>query len=590
MRNTTRLRVTARYRRTMATAAALAIALAATAIAQGPTAAKPRIAVFSGPNATIQNHKPLVTSNKARQQYGLPVRNDRWGRPLVDWPRYQRLAAPVTVYIEMFTAHPLESDVRELYAPPDGYVDSQGRFSPERKSATDKAVYAVTLKPEDGLYALPYMGRQANGQPWESAQTRPGASFDESRQTFVADASRIFEEIERNGGEIHVKADYDFYRAVPSAGYGKGLAHSNRTDIGTGDIAPEEPGVDFFPYGPGNARAGLRELARAANIVQQALATGRYGGGLWLEGSPTIEGTAYWLSLLVDTTLPIAASAAHRDRGAVSADGDGNILESIDFILSKVWSDERGRNRLGSVMIQDEVIYSAREVQKGDAHPGGYVATGGYGGVLGSMTAGPFITNVPTRKQTWQSEVRMTVLPAIVDGLLRHQGAFRRVAVTVKSTDGQLVATAIPKVIFVKGDHWYDDSGQLETTSDRGIEASIDMLQEDHPLAGIVAEGLAPYATLSGAQERALLRAVYRGIPVVKTARGDAHGLVRLNPANLFIEGNNLTATKARLLLTAAIMRLGALPHAADPERPTPEELDAIRKRIAAYQQIFQTH
>jgi L-asparaginase len=63
--------------------------------------------------------------------------------------------------------------------------------------------------------------------------------------------------------------------------------------------------------------------------------------------------------------------------------------------------------------------------------------------------------------------------------------------------------------------------------------------QEDFPLAGIVAEGLAPYATLSASQERALLRAVYRGIPVVKTARGDARGLVRLNPANLFIEGNN---------------------------------------------------
>ena len=108
----------------------------------------------------------------------------------------------------------------------------------------------------------------------------------------------------------------------------------------------------------------------------------------------------------MDTTLPIAASAAQRDRGAVSADGDGNILESIDFILSKVWADEGGRNRLGSVMIQDEVIYSGREVQKGDAHPGGYTATGGYGGVLGSMTAGPFITNVPTRKHTWQSEVR----------------------------------------------------------------------------------------------------------------------------------------------------------------------------------------
>ena len=49
----------------------------------------------------------------------------------MDSPRYQRLAAPVTVYIEMFTAHPLESDARELYAPPDGYVNGRGVFSKE---------------------------------------------------------------------------------------------------------------------------------------------------------------------------------------------------------------------------------------------------------------------------------------------------------------------------------------------------------------------------------------------------------------------------------------------------------------------------
>src|SRR5690242_9151612 len=135
------------------------------------TADKPKIAVFSGPTATIQNNKPLVTSNKAREQYGLPLLTEKDGTPLMDWPRYQRLAAPVIVYVEMFSAHPLESDAKELYAAPDGYVNAKGEFSKERKNPADKAVYAVTLKPEDGLYALPYMGRQANGQAWESTAT-----------------------------------------------------------------------------------------------------------------------------------------------------------------------------------------------------------------------------------------------------------------------------------------------------------------------------------------------------------------------------------------------------------------------------------
>lgn len=582
------------YRRmTFAMSVVVALALAAPR-AQDRATPKPRIAVFSGPNATIQNNKPLVTSNKAREQHGLPLRRDASGRPLMDSPRYQRLAAPVTVYIEMFTAHPLESDVRELYAPPDGYVDAHGTFSKEQKSASDKPVYAVKLKPEDGLYALPYMGRQADGQAWEGAATRTGAPFAESRQTFVPDASRIFEEIERNGGELLEKADFHFYRPVPSGGYTKGLAHARRTDAGDGDIAAERVGADFFPYGgPSDnrlPRPGRALLARVANAVQGALATGQYAGAMWLEGSPSIEDSAYWLNLLVDTALPITASAAHRDRGQISPDGDGNIIDSVDFILSKIWADETGRNRLGAVMVQDEVIYAAREIQKGDAHPGGYVTTGGYGGIVGSMTAGPFVTYVPTRKHTWRSEVRISALPSVVDGLLRQNGVYTPVRVTVKESGGTLAASSIPKVILMKGDLWFDDGGLPDPATEKGIAANVDMLQEKYPLAGIVAEGTAPFATLSPSQEQALVRAVYRGLPVVKTARGNASGLVRVNPNNPFIEGNNLTATKARLLLTAAIMKFGMLPPAADPEHPTPAELNAIRAKISLYQEIFQTH
>jgi hypothetical protein len=490
----------------------------------------------------------------------------------------------------MFTAHPLESDVAELYAAPDGYVDAAGTFSKEKRAATDKPVYAVTLKPEDGLYALPYMGRQKNGEPWESTATRPGAPFAEARQTFVPNASRIFEEIERNGGGIVAKADYDFYRAVPSGGYTKGLPAALRTDVGSGDIPPEKLGEDFFAYGPYSASQIRPKLARAVNFVQAALASGKYAGALWLEGSPTVEDTSYWLSLLVDTTLPITANSAHRGRGEISPDGDGNIVNSIDFILSKVWAGENGKNQLGTVMVQDEIIYSAREVEKGDAHPGGYIATGGYGGIFGSMTAGAYLTNVPTRKHTWKSEVRITALPATIDGLLRTSGANKRVPVAIKNAAGELLESAIPKVGIVKGDNWYDDSGVPNPVGEKGIVGTVEMLIEKYPLAGIIAEGLSPYASLSQSQEKALERAILLGLPVVKVARGDASGLVRVNSNNLSIEGNNLTATKARLLLTAALMKLGPLPPAADPAQPTPDELAAIKAKVALYQEIFQTH
>ena len=142
-----------------------------------PQPGKPKIAVFSGPTSTVANSPPLVTSNKARLKYGLAPRPNSDGSAMrFDALRPQRLAAPVTVYIEQFSAHPLERDAAELYAAPDGYLDADGRFSRKRKSWTDVPVYEVTLKPEDGLYALPYMARQADGSAWEEdGAAAPGA-------------------------------------------------------------------------------------------------------------------------------------------------------------------------------------------------------------------------------------------------------------------------------------------------------------------------------------------------------------------------------------------------------------------------------
>ena len=58
---------------------------------------KPRIAHLSGSNATISNSPPLVTSNKARLQHGLPPMTEPDGSlPRFDVLRPQRLAAPVT--------------------------------------------------------------------------------------------------------------------------------------------------------------------------------------------------------------------------------------------------------------------------------------------------------------------------------------------------------------------------------------------------------------------------------------------------------------------------------------------------------------
>ena len=567
-----------------------------------PTSAKPKIAVFSGPTATIQNSEPLVTSNKAREKHGLPLRTNSDDSPMrFDALRPQRLAAPVTIYIEQFSAHPLERDAAELYAPPDGYLDAAGVFHHERQGPHDIPVYEVVLRPEDGLYPLPYMARQANGQAWEDDGTSPLAAAEQCRQPFYPDASRLFEEIDRLGiGDegiaslLSSKALFDFYRAVPSGGYTKGLPAFARTDMGVGDIAPERLGQDFFPYRPAHLRREppMPSLAHLTNVVQQALATGQYAGAIWLEGSPFVEETSYWLNLLIDTPVVIVGNASQRAHGAVSNDGDRNIIDAVDYIVSRIWADDNGRDTVGVVVIQDEQVFTAREVQKADARPGGYVATGGHGGIVGTMgqPGPPTLTFRPAKRHTFTSAVNLNRLPEAVEGTQGINGRLTRVTVRIKGAQGELLGTAIPKVTIVKHARYLPEDPSGDPTAEVDILARIDKNLRDAPLAGFVAEGSAPFASMSNAVEAALKRATLSGMPVVKVGRGNAEGVVDPARAPLAIAGSNLTATKARLLLMACLMRFGSLPPAANPEHPTASELGAVEAKLAEYQSVFDTH
>ena len=562
-------------------------------------AAKPRIAHFAGSNATIMNTPPLVTSNKAREKYGLPLLTNADGSRLrFDVVRPQRIAAPVTIYVEQFSAHPLERDAAELYGPPDGYVDRSGAFHRERRNADDTPVYEITLRPEDGLYPLPYMARQSNGRPWEEDCAQPGAPASLARQPFYPDGSRAFEEIDRFGisgkgigNLISARADVDFYRAVPPSGYTKGLPAGRRTDVGAGDIEPEALGRDFFPYRPHHLAASPPRvaLARITNIVQRVMATGNYAGAIWTQGSPRIEETVCWLNLLIDTTAPICGNASQRLHGMISNDGDKNLVDYVEYITSRVWADHRGRNRVGVVLIQDQRVFAARDVQKADARPGGYVATGGHGGILGAVghEGPPTLTHVPTRLHTYDSLVNFTRLPREVVGVKRNGAALRPVPVQLKDPAGELLGSAIPKVSIVKDGNYIADGEAPDREGD--LQAQIAQNLDADPLSGFVVEGHAPFGTMtSGARAGLMRKAVLCGMPVVAVGRGNNEGFTA--PHGMFLGGRNLTATKARLLLMACLMRFGSLPPAADPDRPTEGELEAVRNRLAAYQEIFDSH
>lgn len=553
-----------------------------------------KIAHLAGPNATIQNTPPLVTSNKARRKYGLPPATAADGAALrYDMLRPQRLAAPATVYVEQFTAHPLESDAADLYGPPDGYINDAGEFAAERRSPGDRPVFKVEIDPADGLYPLPYMARQADGKAWEGDGTMPRVSRAESRQPFMPDGRRTFEEIDRLGitssglgNAISIKADVDFYRLAPSGGYLKGKADA--------DIAPEQPGKDFFPYRPPHLGMSppRMTLARITNMAQKILGDGAYDGAIWTQGSPRIEETMYWFNLALDVTVPICGNASQRYHGEISNDGPKNIADSVEFLSSKVWADRDGRNRAGMVLIQDQRVFAAREVMKADARPGGYVATGGAGGILGMSggTGGAVLRYVPATLHTYNSEVRVTQLPTSVQGTTRGASGIEFVDVVIKNAAGELLETAIPKVVIVKDASYAEDDYDGDPAQEVDIKALVDYMLQKAPLAGFVLEGLNPYGKAAAASKtRALTRAAYAGFPVVNVGRGSTEGFA-LPGGGPFIGGSNLTATKARILLMLCIMKFGMLPPARDPEHPTREEVQATERKLGQYQAIFRSH
>jgi hypothetical protein len=563
--------------------------------------AKPRIAHLAGPNATIQNSPPLVTSNKARAKYHLPPLHGPDGvRERFDVLRPQRLAAPVKAYVEQFSAHPLERDAAALYGPPDGYLDRDGRFHPERQDPTDKPVYEITLSPEDGLYPMPYMARQADGSAWNEECAEPGAGVERARQGFYPDGSRTFEEIDRlgigdngRGNLISARADIDFYRIIPPSGYTQGLKAGERTDVGEGDIPPETRGRDFFPYKPYHiaAQPPRQGLARIVNRVQRVLASGTYQGGIWTQGSPRIEESMYWFNLLLDVSVPLCGNAAQRPHGQISNDGPKNLVDSVDYITSRVWADESGRNRAGMVLIQEQQIFAARDVQKGDARPGGYVVTGGHGGIIGAVgyDGPPTLTYLPARRHTYSSEVNLSRLPWKTTGVQRRDGRLITVDVPIKSAEDQLLESAIPKVMIVKDGNYTADGFDVDPEAEVDLIAQIDHRLSKAPLAGFVIEGQSPYGHMtSQSRQRIMLRAIHCGMPVVRVGRGNNEGFAP--PADRWLGGRNLTATKARILLLACLMKFGSLPIAADADQPTKAEIAGVKEKLAAYQAVFDTH
>ena len=138
-----------------------------------------------------------------------------------------------------------------------------------------------------------------------------------------------------------------------------------------GAVAPALPASGLLAAVPGLDDAGLEltmrdvankpgaslsfgDLFGLADAISGALGDG-VAGVVVIQGTDTIEETAYLLDLLVASEAPVAVTGAMRNPSLAGPDGPANILAAI-----RVAASSRARG-LGCVVVPDLYIRPARD-------------------------------------------------------------------------------------------------------------------------------------------------------------------------------------------------------------------------------------
>lgn len=156
--------------------------------------------------------------------------------------------------------------------------------------------------------------------------------------------------------------------------------------------------------------------AALARRVQALADSGEVDAVVITHGTDTLEETACFLSLTVSTLLPVVLTGAMRPAHALGADGIANVCHAIAVAACP---DARGR---GVLVVMNEQIHSARDVQKMAANGLAAFASpnrGGVGRVLGN-TAVFHCAALPQRSMQSPFAAFSGSAPAVVSILYSH--------------------------------------------------------------------------------------------------------------------------------------------------------------------------
>jgi L-asparaginase len=134
--------------------------------------------------------------------------------------------------------------------------------------------------------------------------------------------------------------------------------------LGAAELANSVPGIDEVaelearsPLRLPSASLRLDDLLDLAELLNQALHE-EFAGAVIVQGTDTIEETAFVLDLLVDSDKPVVVTGAMRGAAAAGADGPANLLAATIVAASPAAAG------LGSLVCLNDQVHAARFVQK----------------------------------------------------------------------------------------------------------------------------------------------------------------------------------------------------------------------------------
>lgn len=232
------------------------------------------------------------------------------------------------------------------------------------------------------------------------------------------------------GGAVPTLSASDLLQAVPSLG-------SENVKLTVSDVLNKP-----------SASLSFADIYGLADTISAALGDG-CTGAVVVQGTDTIEETAYLLDLIISSRSPVVVTGAMRNPSLAGADGPANILAAIRVAASD------GARDLGAMVVLNDQIHAARWVQKTHtASPAAFTSPGF--GPIGHVIEGHVDIPIrlrhrsPTVSPNRQRQVRVGLMTitlgddgVLIDAISEHVDGLVVAALGVGHVPAEIVASLV---------------------------------------------------------------------------------------------------------------------------------------------------